>query len=555
MRIRRHASVASPSLATRLESTVRSFSASGRVLFWFFAGLLFVSVAGLLYLLNASLLVAVPSHGGTWSEGLVGAPRFINPVLAVSDADEDVTSLVYSGLLKATPKGDYIPDLAESYSLSQDGRTYTFTIRKNATFQDDTPVTADDVVFTIEKIQDPALKSPEGANWSGVAAVRVDARTVTVTLRQAYAPFIENFTVGILPKHLWQNISNSDFPFNELNTDPIGSGPFKITNVSKSSSGVPSQYTLTAFAGYALGQPYLNSINFRFYQNESDLIDALKKGEVGAASGISPENLSELRGLTVDHAPLNRVFGIFFNQNQSSILRDAGVRKALSDAIDRDELVRQVLMGYGAPLTSPLPPNVLPQNSDPAQSTITAASSTPEQPILEHAKAELAADGWKPGPGGILVKSVGSGKSATTETLSFALSTGNVPELRAAAEYIRRTWGQLGVDVQVGVYDQGDLTQNVIRARRYDALLFGEVIGRVPDLFAFWASSERLDPGLNIALYANSSVDKLVAQLRTTQDPGTRQSLYQEFSSTIAEDNPAVFLYAPERRRKANPAA
>jgi peptide/nickel transport system substrate-binding protein len=536
MRKRRLTSASSVSV--RLEDTVRSFSASGRVLFYFFAGLLVVSTIALLYLLNASFLVAVPSRGGTWSEGEVGAPRFINPVLAVSDADQDLSSLVYSGLLKATPQGGYEPDLAESYTLSPDGKTYTFTLRKGVIFQDGSPVTADDVVFTIGKVQDPALKSPESANWSGANVQRIDDRTVAVTLRQPYAPFIENFTLGILPRHLWQGVSDDDFSFSPLNVSPVGSGPFRVRSVSKTSAGIPSDYTFTAFPGYALGEPYLTTMTFRLYQNEDDLIDGLKKGAVQAASGISPARLSELQGLRVEHAPLNRVFGVFFNENQSSVLRDAGVRTALNDAIDRDALVKAVLGGYGTPLSGPLPPSVL--------SSMATFSASSTDDLLQKAKDELAQDGWKPGATGILQKTTGSGKSAQTVMLSFTLSTGNVPELRAAAEYLRKTWSAMGVDVQVSVYDQGDLTQNVIRARKYDALLFGEVVGRVPDLYAFWDSSERLDPGLNIALYANSSADAMLQTLRTTQDEGARQTLYQQFTAAIAQDHPAVFLYAPD---------
>jgi peptide/nickel transport system substrate-binding protein len=525
----------------RLEDTVRAFSASGRVFFIFLTGLLIVSVAALLYMLNSALLVAIPSRGGTWSEGIVGAPRFINPVLAVSDADEDLSSLVYSGLLKATPRGDYTPDLAESYAVSPDGRTYTFTLRQNATFQDNTPVTADDVVFTIAKTQDPALKSPQRANWSGVVVQKINNKTVSFTLKQAYAPFIENLSLGILPKHLWQNISDDEFPFTQLNTSPIGSGPFSVSNVSKTSSGVPSSYTLTAFKQHAGGAAFLDSISFRFYQNEDDLIDGLKKGEVGAASSVSPAKLGELSNLSATHAPLNRVFGVFFNQNQSEILRDSGIRKALSDAVDRDELVHKVLGGYGSPLVGPLPPSVLPQNI-----TTTSATSSPLKNSLDTAKTELAALGWQAGPTGVLQKTTGSGKTAKTVTLSFALSTGNVPELRAAAEYLRKTWEELGVHVEVGVYDQGDLTQNVIRPRKYDALLFGEVVGREPDLFAFWDTSERLDPGLNIAMYANSTVDHMLEQLRITQDDSQRQAIYQQFTQAIIKDTPAVFLYAPD---------
>ena len=529
-------------LIQKAEDTYHSFSASGRALFLFFAGLLIVSAVALVYLLNQQLLVTVPAHGGTLSEGIIGAPRFINPVLAISDADLDLTSLVYSGLLKATPTGDYISDLASDYDISSDGRTYTFHIRPDATFQNGTPVTADDVVFTIQKTQDAALKSPKRANWDGVVVSEVDAHTITFTLKAPYAPFIENLTLGILPKSLWQDISDDEFPFSDLNTSPVGSGPFRVSSIARTSSGIPSSYTLDAFSNYVLGQAYLSQITFNFYQNDDDLVSALKGGRVESASGISPNALSELQNFNVDKSSLNRVFGVFFNQNQSAVLREQDVRQALDDSVDRSALVNLVLDGYGTPLAGPVPPSVLP-TSDALPLT---EGTTTSDSIIAKAQAELEAAGWKMGPNNVLQKTTGSGKTAKIETLEFTLATGNVPELRAAAQYLKDTWGRVGAKVDIQIYDQGDLSENVIRPRKYDALLFGEVIGRELDLFAFWDSSQRNDPGLNIAMYANSTADTILEQLRQTSDDQKREQLYLQFDAQLKKDIPAVFLYAPD---------
>ena len=537
MRTRRPASSDSPSLVHKAGETIRSFSASGRVLFIFFSGLLVLSAFALLYMLNRAVLVEVPTRGGTYTEGVVGAPRFINPVLAISDADRDLTALVFSGLLKATPKGVYIPDLAESFTISPDGKTYTFRLRPDISFQDGKPVTADDVVFTTTKIQDSTLKSPERPNWSGVVVEKIDDKTISFTLKQAYTPFIENLSVGILPKHLWDGIADDEFPFSNLNTSPIGSGPFKVVSLSRTSSGVPSSYTLAAYSRYKPQAAYLSTITFSFYQNEESLIDAIKKSDVSAASGISPTHIPEVGNLTIQSAPLNRVFGIFFNQNESEVLRDGTTRKILSDVLDRNELITQILGGYGTPLTGPLPPNFIHTQTPPEAST---------HNLVANAKAALMGAGWKLGQNGILQKTSGTGKTAKTLPLTITLATSNVPELRSAAEYIRKTWGSLGVAVEIQVYDQGDLAQNVIRPRKYEALLFGEVIGREPDLFAFWSSSERLDPGLNIALYTNANVDKLLSKLRATFDVPQKQVLYQQFVEAISLDTPAIFLYAPD---------
>lgn len=524
------------------EDTYRALSHTGRVLFLFFAGLLILSTTALLYILNNNLVVSVPARGGTYSEGIIGSPRFINPVLAISDADRDLTSLVYSGLLHATPEGDYTPDLAQSYTISDDGKTYTFILRKDATFHDKTPVTSEDIIFTILKAQDPALKSPLRANWDGVVVDAPDARTVVFTLKSPYAPFIKNLTLGILPKHLWQNVSDEEFSFSNLNTSAIGTGPFRITGIARTPSGIPASYTLKPFSHYALGEPYLGQITVRFYQSEPALVNALQGGEIEAASELSPSSIAELSNFNILRSPLNRVFGVFFNQNQSEVLRDVDVRNALNLAVDRDALVKQVLGGYGLPLMGPVPPSIIPVGATTSASVPEATSTN----LALVAKQMLAKKGWQLGQDGILFKTTGTGKNTQTKYLKFTLSTGNVPELKAAAQFLSETWGKMGAKVDAQVYEQGDLSQNVIRPRKYDALLFGEVVGRDLDLFAFWHSSQRNDPGLNIALYANSSVDKTLEELRATADTDSRAQLYSQFEGELLNDIPAVFLYTPD---------
>jgi len=522
---------------SRAEDTLRSLSDTGKVLFYFLAGLMVASAIGLLYLLNESLLVSTPARGGSLTEGIVGSPRFINPILAVSDADRDLTSLVYSGLLHANPDGSYSENLAQSYTVSPDGKTYTFVIRPDATFQDGSPVTAEDVAYTVGKILDPAVKSPLLANWQGVSVQVLDSHTVSFMLRSAYAPFIENLTLGIAPKALWQGVSDDEFPFSDLNTSPIGSGPYKVAGITRSASGIPTAYSLEAFRDYARGEPYLTNLTFRFYQSEQALTAALASGEVESASGISAGALKDL-SVNVRTAPLSRIFGVFFNQNQSAVLRLPEVREALNMAIDRGDLIHQVLGGYGVPIDGPVPPAL-----GGAQAAAPSAAASSSLPLL--ARQYLLDRGWQL-TGGVLTKTAGSGKGAKTLPLSFTLSTGNVSELAAAAQYLKAAWGQMGAQVNVQVYDQGDLSQNVIRPRKYDALLFGQVVGRALDLFAFWDSSQRNDPGLNISNYANAAVDKALESLRTTTDPGTRAQLLSAFSSQIAKDRPAVFLYAPD---------
>ncbi|NDE68084.1 hypothetical protein EB052_00590, partial [bacterium] len=131
------------------------------------------------------------------------------------------------------------------------------------------------------------------------------------------------------------------------------------------------------------------------------------------------------------------------------------------------------------------------------------------------------------------------------QSLQFSIATADAPELKQTAEFVRQEWRSIGVDVTVKVFESGDLTQDIIRQRKYDALLFGEVIGKDLDLYAFWHSSQRIAPGLNLSMYVNAKTDKLLEDARKTSDESIRLSKYAEFESLVKADIPAIFLYSP----------
>ncbi|HEY4513985.1 MAG TPA: ABC transporter substrate-binding protein [Candidatus Paceibacterota bacterium] len=528
--------------SSRLESLLRSFSPGERLVLYVLSAFLAASTLALVAGVNASVSVVEPARGGTLSEGIVGPPRFINPVLAISQADEDITALVYSGLMKAGPDGIIVPSLAEKYEISEDGTVYTFKLREDSTFHDGEPVTSGDVLFTIQAAQNPDIKSPRRADWEGVAITAPDERTVIFTLPHAYAPFLENTTIGILPKHLWNTVSVEEFPFNPLNTHPVGSGPFRFIASQSDSTGAATSYSLSAFDQFVLGNPYLRRITFRFYPNENSLVSAYNAGEVDALSSISPAALSTLmrNDANIMHVPLPRVFGVFFNQGHAPILADSSVRAALDAAIDKDALVNTILAGYGIPLENPIPPGVLNDTEKIESNTHIVSDSA------QNARDILLRGGWNFDEQTKMWMKKGKTGSSGKQELTFSLATADSPELSATAEALVDAWRAAGINVNVRVYSLSELNTSIIRPRAYDAILFGEVVGRTADLFAFWHSSQRNDPGLNLAMYTNARVDTILATARATTDRKEREKLYQSFASIIAKDQPAIFLYSPE---------
>ncbi len=526
----------------RLEELLRAFTPSERLVLY---GLTFVlALSALVLFVNATSYVTttIPTRGGSIVEGEVGPARFINPVLTLSQPDQDLTALVFSGLMRAQQSGSLIPDLADSYTISDDGTTYTFTLKHDLTFHDGAPLTSEDVVFTVQTIQSPEIKSPHRADWEGVVASAPDDYTVVFKLPKPYAPFIYDTTLGIIPKHLWQDISAEEFPFSPINTHPVGSGPYRLAKMATDSTGSATSYNLEPFPQFALGPAYLEDITFLFYSNDADMIKAFNSGEISALAGVSPSDLHLVTraGVSTYRAPLPRTFGVFFNQTHAPVLADASVRAALSAAVDKKAIVDQVLGGYGIPLDGPIPPGVLHNKAiGLAQSMGSSTSGT----RTENARAILSHGGWSfDQASGLWQK--GKGKAVTS--LTFTLATADEPELVATAHALVAAWHAAGIEAQVQVYPLSELNTNVIRPRAYDAILFGEVVGREGDLFAFWHSSQRNDPGLNLAMYANSKADTALAQARSSPEPKNREKLYAQFASLVDKDDPAVFLYAPE---------
>jgi peptide/nickel transport system substrate-binding protein len=519
-------------LLSRAEDTKAAMSPSERWLFYFFALTLLLSTLALIGRVYTNITIVAPSNGGKIVEGVIGAPRFVNPVLAISQTDKDLVELLYGSLMTLDAQGNLIPELAESYSVSEDAKTYTFVLQEGLSFHDGTPLTADDVVFTIEKAVEPGIKSPERANWEGVTVTQVDDYTVTFSLSKPYAQFLENTLLGILPEEHWGKLTADEFIFSNLNTAPIGSGPYKFVSATHDTSGIPDSFALTKFKDYVRGTPFINKITLNFYSGKSQIEEALARGEVTSMSEVSPYSVSEMlsdKKHTVFTATLPRIFAVFFNQSHNEVLADASVRRILRDVIDKDALITNILDGYATQIDSPILTNKDIYNTPDA----TVAILTPEE-----ARAELEEDGWELDEGdGLLYKG--------GVPLALTLTTANSAELKDMATEITNAWTAIGVRVKLEIFEPGNLAQSVLRTREYDALLFGEIVGTEPDPYAFWHSSQRNDPGLNIANYANTQVDNLLVEARKTIDNEARADLYVEAVEAINDDIPAIFLYAP----------
>lgn len=488
--------------------------------------------------LSTQYSVQTPTTGGTFREGIVGTTRFVNPVLAVTRADKDLTTLLYDGLMKLGTDGVIVPSIAESVTISDDGLTYNVILKQGITFHDEIPLTARDVVFTFTRIQDPLLNSPLRASFDGVSIEEIGEYELNFILPEAYTPFIENLTFGILPEHIWKDAGTEEFPFSQYNSEPIGSGMYKIEKIMRNTSGIPETYVLKANNAYHVVAPKIETIELHFFPTEEKLLEAFKAGIIESVAGINPKRIAEL-GLDetmyhLERIPLPRTFALFINQNKSPALRDTSARKALSVSVNRHELINAILGGYGNSLTSPVPPGF----------GIVTENESPENiGDVEMARDILRKGGWKVNAETQIWEKTIDG---TLTPLQFSITTANSSTFTNTAEFLKNQWGALGALVSVKQFEQSDLTQAIIRPRDYETLLFGTQLGRSLDFYSFWHSSQRNDPGLNVSLYANITTDSILSEMRRKLEPEERQEVLMKFAEELNKETPAIFLYAPE---------
>lgn len=479
-----------------------------------------------------SLTKEIPNIGGSYIEGIVGQPMYVNPLLSqTNESDSSLARLIYSSLLKYNSDGELIDDLAERYDISEDGKEYTFYLKRNIKWHDGDTLTADDVVFTINTLNNPLFKSPLRQNWQGVKIEKVDNFTIKFILEKPYFGFLENLTVGILPEHIWSNINPEKFPLAKYNLEPVGSGPYKFSNFHKDADGNILNYELVSFSDYFLGEPYISKLAFNFYADKQAEIDAYNRKEIGGISNLSPEksDVSNFRKNTSIYSlDIPWSFTVFFNKTKNIALANKEVRLALSLATNKKEIIEKVLHNKGTIMNSPFFPGTKEYAEDIQKPRFD----------IEKAKKTLEDKGWKVGENNIREKD--------GTKLQLTITTINSADLVKTAEILKEQWSKVGAEVTVEALSFSDIQQNHIRPREYDALLVGQDASFNVDPYSFWHSSQKRDPGLNWSLFDNSEADKMIEEAREEKNRDERIKKYHRFQEIINEEVPAIFLFSPK---------
>jgi len=504
--------------------------------------------------------IEVPASGGSYTEALVGEPQFINPLYSVaSDVDADLVNLIFSGLMRWNPTEGLVTDLASKIDVSEDGRTYTVHIRDNAKFHDGTEVQARDVLFTYQAAQNPLYKSPLAASLQNFAITQVDDKTVAFVLTEPFAPFLSNLTIGILPSEAWEKIIPRNASLAKRNLEPIGSGPYKFYEFTKDKKGAIQSYTLKRNENYHGEKPLIDTLNFKFYPDANDAIQALENKNVEGVGFVPPElekNTQAVRGITIFHPLLSRQTTLYFNQKNNKDLEEKSVRQAIAQAINKQVIVDQILSGNGLPINGPILPGMLGEHLEiktlsldieKANNTLEEAGYTLEEGATYRTAKSNSVNKDEKSETENEEDSKTDKENETSKTeknvLSFKLTTVQNSEFVKVAELIADQLAEIGILLEIETIKPEDFFVSVIQPRNYEILLTGTLLGTDPDPFPFWHSSQTGKNGLNLAGYANRNADTLLEEARKATDSTIRAEKYRDFQDLLVADLPAVFLY------------
>ena len=462
----------------------------------------------------------VPTSGGAYTEGLIGQPSYPNPVLASTETDKTLVRLLFSNVV----------GLSDKITPGENGKTWDIRLKENIFWSDGEKLTSDDVIFTVQKIQSSEAGSPLAPSWQGVVPKRVSELEFTLTLGNPYVFFSKNLeALYVLPKHLFAETPPANWRLSRYNLAPVGSGPYAFDSYESRADGFILFYHLKANQRFFESKPLISDFNIEFFPNAQQLVNAFNAGQIDGFGGLEPHDAVGIkRSYGAYPFSLPSYYAVFFNQNQSIALQDENARKALDAAVDRIALVQSVLDGKAEARFGPVPPTLAPG--------VDASSRT----SIDDTRTMLDKNGWQMN-GDVRQKKIKS----VSVPFEFDLTVPDIPFLVETAHQLQADWRNIGAKINLVIRPAEEIANDAIKNRNYQAILFGNVLNPDADLFAFWHSSERFYPGLNLSLYNRKQADQLIETIRQTSDSDARRKKLSDLQTAITNDYPAVFLYSP----------
>ncbi len=496
----------------------------------------------------------LPTYGDAYIEASIGDASYLNPVLAADSASGDINGLVYNGLVKYDKNIRLIGDLAESWEIRKNGLEIIFHLRKNVSWHDGKPFTAEDVKFTYEKLIDPKVKTPYSADYLLVKKLETpDPYTVKIIYKEPFAPALESWGMGIIPKHIFSAKGGSadsgggasvDFNTHPANRQPIGTGPYKFKEW-KTDEKIVLEANPDYFEDKKPGQqnrlyPYINRYVYRIIPDQAVQFLELRRESIDSM-GLTPDQYKAypefFKKYNKFRYPAFAYTYLGFNL-KNPLFKEKKVRQAIAYAINKKEIIDGVLLGLGKAATGPFPPSSWAYNP--------AVKDLEYDP--EKAKQLLAQCGWidSDGDGWLEFRHEGRGTRQPSK-FEFILMTNQGNKARQlCAEIIQMHLKKIGIKVNIRILEWSAFIHQYIEKRNFDAVILGWSLSRDPDQYAIWHSSQKEPGKYNFVSYENLQIDRLLEEGRKTFNLGKRKKIYWRIHEILNEEQPYCFLYYPE---------
>jgi peptide/nickel transport system substrate-binding protein len=504
---------------------------------------------------STSPLASVPAGSGPepvarpYIEGALGGPASVTPLTARTQVDRDLVALLFSGLVRNGPDGTLVPDLAERWSVDKTGRTWTVDLRDDARWHDGQPVTADDVLFTIQTLQDPSYTGPSSTSWNEVAVSASGPHRVVFTLETPLGGFLQALTQPLAPAHLLGDVPVDALADHEFGQQPLGSGPFALVELSDTSASlvpagdfVPAEEDPAAVPSSpappdSLGtpaatdrpsrpQPYLAGIEFRFYDDKEKLAADFQRGVVDGTSGISRQDAADLgsdAGTRLLRYPGATLTTVLLNLRPAHPeFASPAVRTALLQAIDRVRLIDEAYAMSAASATGPIPPSS--PMFDPGADPVVPYDRFGASRALTKAGWEHKDDGWY----------LPNAKQPLKLEI-VSPTQGTNPGLFAAAEAVVRDWTALGFKVTHVPLPPAEFVTDRLATGTFQAAVVDVTVGLDPDLYPLLASSQTLTGGSNVMGVQDPALDALLIKARAPGTEATRKAAYSALQKQLAK--------------------
>lgn len=467
-----------------------------------------------------------PESGGVLTNAMIGEPNNLIAMIAGDSASSAIAGQIFNALLKYDQNLGFEGDLADSWTISDDYKKITFNLKQDIKWADDKPFTCEDVLFTWKKVTDPDTRTPYGSDYQLVSSASCANNHIFIAeYDEPYAPALETWaSLHILPEHLLKNENINDTYFS---LNPTGTNFYALDEWTTG-----QQVKLKTNPNSVHGRPLLEKKITRIIPDLSSQFMELIAGNIDLMN-INPIQYSRVfpsRFELNDKINLYKEMGngyTYFGFNlKKKPFDDLNIRKAISYAINKEEIINGVLLGLGEEITSPYKPGTYWENKSINKISFDVSKS---RELLEKSGYQLNANNIYEKDG---------------KPLAFEILTNQNKQREMTAVLIQRRLQDIGIDVSIRVIEWASFVNRFIKTGEFEAVVLGWSLSLDPDQYSIWHSSQDGPGQFNFIGYNNPRVDTLLENGRKELKNEKRKQIYDEFSKIIYDEQPIIYLYA-----------